>query len=478
MQEAALKRVSECVSRERQFVSKEGNKMTSVPSNETFVPAPESPVPDSEVVISVRNISKKYHLYNSPQERMKEALHPFRKRYHREFWALRDISFEVRKGHCLGIIGRNGGGKSTLLQMICGVLQPTAGECHVNGRVSALLELGAGFNPEFTGRQNVYLNGSILGFSKTEMDKKFDGIAAFAEIGQFMDQPVKTYSSGMYVRLAFAVAISVDPDILVVDEALAVGDIRFQRKCYAKIDEFRKDNKTILFVSHSLDSVNLLCDEAILIDKGEITERGEPKSVVKIYQKMMLGLEAQHIERAGTLASGIAMAKKEEKEIVKLKVIAEEKMKAAPAGKKAEIIDHGILDENGEKVTLVETGKEYTLYSRVIVYEPLKDLHLAYPITTLKGLLLFAINNRFYGLEISQVERGSIIVGRVKVRMWLAPGHYFISFRTGLLEETYDEILDLHFIVSGSLRINSAALVNLEAEMEVDCLLPDESRNS
>lgn len=244
---------------------------------------PQSPVPGPEIAISVRNLSKKYKLYDSPQHRLKEALNPFRKKYHRDFWALKDVSFEVKKGETVGIIGKNGSGKSTLLQLICGILQPTDGEVTVNGMISALLELGAGFNPNFTGRENVYMNGAIRGYTKEEIDSKFQAIIEFADIGDFIEQPVKTYSSGMYVRLAFAIAINVEPDILIVDEALSVGDIFFKQKCYARLEEFRNRGVPIILVSHAMTDVEQFCQRALLLDKGNVLFEGSASEAVKRY---------------------------------------------------------------------------------------------------------------------------------------------------------------------------------------------------
>ena len=240
----------------------------------------------SESVISIRNLTKTYKLYDNPVDRVKEVFHPFRKKYFHPFNALSDISFDVLKGETLGIIGRNGSGKSTLLQIVCGILQPTAGNVMVNGRVSALLELGAGFNPEFTGRENVYINGAILGLSRQEMDDRFGDIAAFADIGDFIDQPVKTYSSGMYVRLAFAVAINVDPDILIVDEALAVGDVRFQMKCIEKMKTIQKE-KTILFVTHAIELTKRFCTKSLWLENGKIRMSGKSALVGDNYLDFM-----------------------------------------------------------------------------------------------------------------------------------------------------------------------------------------------
>ena len=221
-----------------------------------------------EIAIQVRNVSKMYKLYDKPSDRLKESLGLTRQKKYREHFALKNIDFEVKKGETVGIIGTNGSGKSTILKIITGVLNPTEGDVSVNGRISALLELGAGFNMEYTGIENVYLNGTMLGFSEKEIDERLDAILDFADIGDFVNQPVKSYSSGMFVRLAFAVAINIDPDILIVDEALSVGDVFFQAKCYRKFEEFKKQGKTILFVSHDLGSISKYCDRAILINKG------------------------------------------------------------------------------------------------------------------------------------------------------------------------------------------------------------------
>jgi lipopolysaccharide transport system ATP-binding protein len=249
----------------------------------------------SDIAIKVENLSKCYQIYETPRDRLKQFVFPKAlrtlgmqpKQYFSEFWALKDVSFEVKKGETVGIIGRNGSGKSTLLQMICGTLNPTCGSIQTKGRVAALLELGSGFNPEFTGHENVYMNAAILGLAKEEIDAKFNEIAAFADIGQFIDQPVKTYSSGMMVRLAFAVAISVDPDILIVDEALSVGDELFQRKCFSRIEAIRANGATVLFVSHSGAQIVELCDRALLLDSGEKIAEGVPKIIVGQYQKLL-----------------------------------------------------------------------------------------------------------------------------------------------------------------------------------------------
>ncbi|MBP5950314.1 ABC transporter ATP-binding protein [Pseudomonas iridis] len=241
----------------------------------------------SEIAITLQDVSKCYHIYDKPRDRLAQMLAGQRKQYFHEFWALRNVSFDIKRGETVGIVGRNGSGKSTLLQVICGTLNQSSGQVQTVGRIGALLELGSGFNPEFTGHENVYMNAAILGLSRSEVDERYDDITAFADIGEFIHQPVKTYSSGMIVRLAFAVQAMVDPDILIVDEALAVGDERFQRKCFARLDELKAKGTSILFVSHSGPQVVELCDRAILMERGELICTGSPMSVVRAYQKLI-----------------------------------------------------------------------------------------------------------------------------------------------------------------------------------------------
>ena len=238
-------------------------------------------------VIDIKNLTKKYALYAKPKDRLKEALNPFRKSYHEDFYALNNLNIEVAKGETVGFIGENGSGKSTLLKIITGVLTQTSGEIKIDGKISALLELGSGFNPEYSGYENIYLNGMVLGFSREQIDDMVDDIITFADIGDHINQPVKTYSSGMFVRLAFAVAINVDPDILIVDEALAVGDLEFQLKCMEKFTEFRNSNKTILFVSHDINSIRRFCDRVYWLKNGEIVNEGDTMEVTEQYDNFL-----------------------------------------------------------------------------------------------------------------------------------------------------------------------------------------------
>ena len=250
----------------------------------------------NEVVISVKNITKTYPLYNSHADRVKETFHPFRKKYHHPFNALTDISFAVRRGETLGVIGRNGSGKSTLLQILCGILRATSGTVEVNGRISSLLELGAGFNPEFTGRQNVYMNGAIIGLRNEEVEARFDEIEAFADIGEFIDQPVKTYSSGMYVRLAFAVQVCVDPEVLIVDEILSVGDIFFQQKCHARMEAMQARGTSIIIVSHDMTAIQKYTTQTMLLDQGRCLFMGHPNEAVQRYYHLDYDTSAKTTE--------------------------------------------------------------------------------------------------------------------------------------------------------------------------------------
>ena len=237
----------------------------------------------SDIVLALKNVSKKFPIYDSPLQRLREVAHWKRKKFHREFWALRDITLDLEAGTTLGVLGQNGSGKTTILQLMAGIMAPTRGEIEIRGRVATILELGAGFNPEFTGRNNVFLSGLIYGMSPGEIRGKLDEIIAFAEIGEFIDQPVKTYSNGMYVRLAFAVAVTLDPDILLIDEILAVGDSYFQHKCVRKIRDFQEEGKTLVYVTHDAEAVRNICHQAMILDYSRLLARGEPGPIAAQY---------------------------------------------------------------------------------------------------------------------------------------------------------------------------------------------------
>lgn len=296
-----------------------------------------------DVVVRIRDAGKCYHMYDRPADRLKQALFRWRRTYFREFWAVRGVSLEVRRGEAVGIIGRNGSGKSTLLQMIAGTLAPTEGSVEIAGRVAALLELGSGFNPEFSGRDNVYLNGAILGLSRQEIDERFDAIASFADIGPFIDQPVKTYSSGMLVRLAFAVQVQVEPDLLIVDEALAVGDALFQKRCFQRLEQLRSQGVTLLFVSHDQESVRTLTSRALLLHEGRPRALGPSGEVVLEYRRILHEAE---------LAWGAGQARR---------AVADKPARsAAPAASRSDSLSFGTLDACVERVQVLDGAGEPT----------------------------------------------------------------------------------------------------------------------
>lgn len=363
-------------------------------------------------VINVDRISKVYRLYHRHADRLKEALDPRRKKYHQDFYALKDVTFAVQRGETIGIIGKNGSGKSTLLKIITGILTPSAGAVHRQGKVSALLELGAGFNPELTGIENIYFSGTIMGYTRREMDARLDAIAAFADIADYLDQPVKTYSSGMFVRLAFAVAINVDPDILVVDEALAVGDISFQAKCFRKLNEFRAQGKTVLFVTHSLDSVIRYCSRTLVLDKGRIIAAADPKKAVDVYKQLLAESEAPPAQ-TGVRAQPFPTGALAEKLIVDSNAL-------SYGNRKAEITDCGLFDEQLQPTQLLHHGRPFTIRMKIVFHDCVTDPIFAYTLKDLKGLEVTGTNTLFkqvptgsYGPgDTVQVEFAQVMNGR------------------------------------------------------------------
>ena len=346
---------------------------------------------EQAITIQAQHLSKTYMLYDRPRDRLFQFFLRGRKKLFSEVAALNDVSLTIRKGETVGIIGRNGSGKSTLLQMICGILTPSGGALEVNGRISALLELGAGFNPEFTGRENVFLNGAILGLRQEEIAARFNPIVEFSGIGAFIDRPVKTYSSGMFVRLAFAVAVATDPDILVVDEALAVGDEAFQRKCYARIREMKERGATILFVSHALGTIVEICDRALLIDQGALIADGEPKRVAACYQKMIYAPPPkQAFIRADIMRefSGRQQqpAIKTDGAALDPDLVSESAVFYTPHG--GEIRNPRLLNAAGDTVNLLHPGKDYIFAYDVTMHAGAEDVKFGMLIKTLTGIEL------------------------------------------------------------------------------------------
>lgn len=401
-----------------------------------------------EIAVKVENLTKTYHLYNSHFDRLKESLHPMRRKYHRDFNALHNVSLEIRKGETVGIIGKNGSGKSTLLKLITGVLTPTSGIVQVNGRISALLELGAGFNPEMTGLENVYFNGTLMGYSREEIDARLDYILGFADIGEFVSQPVKSYSSGMFVRLAFAVALNVDPEILIVDEALSVGDIKFQRKCFSAIEKYNNGINTLIFVSHDISTITNLCNKSFLIDSGEIIASGLPRVIGKHYFQLLFGEQINNVDSTDDSRT--------DKNIKELR----------HGTGLALITAFNINDNTGKKVSTLVTGDEYAFEYQVKFEKNVENLFYAFVVRDVYGNDLFFTNTEMTKYKVPPQVAGDIIKISVKVTMWLAPGNYFLSFVVKDEEENQylDRRLDaLQFtVIAESNRMGG--LVNLGAK--------------
>lgn len=376
-------------------------------------------------VIEIKNISKIYNLYNKPSDRLKEALFS-RKSRHTEFAALNDVSFNVNKGEILGIIGKNGSGKSTILKIITSVLTPTSGECIVKGKIAALLELGAGFNMEYTGIENIYLNGQMIGFSKDEMDKKLQDIIDFADIGEHIYQPVKTYSSGMFARLAFSVAISVDPDILIVDEALSVGDVFFQNKCYRRFEEFRERGKTILFVTHDMGSVIRYCNRCVLLNAGKKVAEGRPQEMVDLYKRIMVGQWNEN-EESSEEVSSIQSSNVKNDQLWKDQISTNPDIEVYGDGR-ADIIDFGIFSDTGDIGNNVYKGDYYSVKMKVRINEDNLNPIFAFKLRDIKGTELTGTNTMLEDIDTSQCKKGDIVTITFRQKQYLQPGQYLVSF--------------------------------------------------
>jgi lipopolysaccharide transport system ATP-binding protein len=369
----------------------------------------------SESIISLKNVSKCFKRYAKPVDRLKELLLPSKSQAD-VFWALQDIQLEIFKGETIGIVGRNGAGKSTLLQLITKTLTPTTGEISVHGRISALLELGSGFNPEFTGRQNVFFNGRILGLTQAEIEAKFDEITEFANIGDFIDQPVKTYSSGMFVRLAFAVAVNTNPDILIVDEALAVGDIFFQQKCFDRLRQMKESGVTLLFVSHDSSSVCKLCSRAILIEHGRIVLDALPRQVVDLYQAKFL--QQQDVEP----------------ELAEIKVPPSFSIEEDDASSTISLTSEAVaiqfvrfFDEDDQEIYSVTSGSPLQLSIGILFKEEIDDPHVGFIIRTRMGEVIFESNTFCMGRSIGTVSAGTLLNVRFRFKVPLIPQDYTIT---------------------------------------------------
>ena len=417
----------------------------------------------SDFAIRVQNLSKSYHIYDQPQDRLKQSLWRGRKQFYREFWALRDVSFEIRKGETIGIVGRNGSGKSTLLQMIAGTLTPSAGTVEVNGRVAALLELGSGFNPDFTGRENVFMNGAILGLSEVEIAQRFDQIAAFADIGDFVDQPTKQYSSGMYMRLAFAVAVSVDPAILIIDEALSVGDEAFQRKCFARIDAIQQNGAAVIFVSHSPQVIIELCGSALLLDQGELVMTGKPKSVIAQYHKLIYAPEEKRKLLREQLRSGAdALDDIDEGEATDNVAVKRDVARSSayydPSLTLQSTVSYGVHGAcivspritlpDGTPVNHLVAGEEYVICYAVEFTRDAYNVRFGTMIKTVAGLEIGGTSSAPAGEGLPCVLSGQTVDVSFRFRCRLLPGVYFLN--AGCSGITNGEEVFLHRLIDAS----------------------------
>ena len=477
---------------------------------------------ENEELISVKKVSKVYRLYDRAIDRLLESISIRKKSYHKDFFALQDISFSVKKGEAVGIIGTNGSGKSTMLKIITGVLTPTSGIVETKGTICALLELGAGFNQDYTGIENIYMNGTMMGISKEEMDKKLPDILDFADIGDFVYQPVKSYSSGMFVRLAFALYISIDPEILIVDEALSVGDVFFQAKCYHRMDELKKKGTTILMVTHDLGSVMKYCDRVILFNKGEKVGEGLPGEMVDQYKKILAGKNPaaeKFVDEQDFLGDG--MTEKPEKKgssglfgtgseagvkqhsetkedgsskqagkseqsgignnpvqetVTEHDRLMKEEMSINPSAQlygngKAEIVDFGIFDKDGKLSNILIKGESFTIRERIHFYDEIASPIFTFTIKDKRGMDLSGTNTLFEGKNIPAVKAGDEYICSFTQKMNLQGGEYLLSISCTGFEggehTVYDRKYDITSITVLSNK-NTVGIYDMESKVTLE----------
>lgn len=444
-----------------------------------------------EIAISVQDVSKCFYTYEKPSDRLKQSIVPRLQRvlrnrtttYGKEFWALRNVSFDVQKGETVGIVGRNGSGKSTLLQIICGTLTPTEGQIDTRGRIAALLELGSGFNPEFSGRENVYLNGAVLGLSKEEIDARFDAIAGFADIGEFIDQPVKAYSSGMAVRLAFAVQAQVDPEILIVDEALSVGDARFQAKCFERLRQLKENGTSILLVTHASEQVVTHCNRAILLDRSRIEMIGSSRPVVNRYLDILFGREKRPTESAPPDASQLSPATFTPPQDAYPQLDFGQDVFSTRIGYNpheyrwgdggATLLDYHLSAGGRDFPNSIESGEEVVLRIAVSFNRMIVNPILGFTIKTKEGVTVYGTNSFMLECEGMQTAGAAGTQARASLKFVarLGTGDYFISL--GVASREGEEIVphdrrydSLHFVVSPTPKL--LGLIDLAVSMEID----------
>ena len=394
---------------------------------------------NTQIAIDVQNVQKVYKLYNKPSDRMKDAFGLLKKNPPKKHYALQDVNLQIKKGETVGIIGTNGSGKSTILKIITGVLNPTAGEVKVDGRISALLELGAGFNMEYNGIENVYLNGTMMGFSEKEIEKKLPAILEFADIGDYVYQPCKTYSSGMFVRLAFAVAINIEPEILIVDEALSVGDVFFQAKCYHKFEEFKKLGKTIVFVSHDLSSVSKYCDRVYLLNQGKLLGEGKPKEMIDAYKKVLVGQyeDVEEVTDEGSEGSPTSSPRPEGLNPELLEY----------GTKQGEIVECYITDDRGVRSNSILKNSDFTIHMKVKFYEDIKAPIFAYTIKNVIGVEITGTNTMVEKAFLDSAKAGDVKEITFTQNMSLQGGEYLLSLGLtgydGDVFEVYHRLYDV-----------------------------------
>jgi len=404
----------------------------------------------NDMAIVVEGVAKRFDIFDHPRDQLKQFFFPRfqrwfgleQKQYFREFWALRDVFMDVRKGESCGIVGLNGSGKSTLLQIITGTLEPTIGRVTVHGRIAALLELGSGFNPEFTGRENVYMNGALLGFSRAEVDAKFASIEAFADIGDHFDQPMLTYSSGMQMRVAFAVATAFDPDILIIDEALAVGDAYFQQKCFHRIEKFKEAGGTLLFVSHDANTVKQLCDKVVLLSNGVVLSQGTPKTVIDLYEGLVakktdMSEQDVSVDQGGTTADG---------EHGKPVLLDDEsvdpnatwtKATTITTNQDAELVDFRMLDSNRRRIVSIESETPLTVAYRVRLNKDFDRPAFGLIVRDRTGRSVFETSTYAMRMADQPMARGQHVVVEFNVDFNLRAGQY--SFSIGVANKGFSK---------------------------------------
>ena len=426
-----------------------------------------------ENAITVKDVTKIYKMYDKPIDRLKESLHPRHREYHRKFYALNSISFDVKKGETVGIIGTNGSGKSTILKIITGVLSPTSGTVEVEGNISALLELGAGFNSEYTGIENIYMNGTMMGFSRKEMEARLQDILDFADIGDFVYQPGKTYSSGMFVRLAFALAINVEPEILIVDEALSVGDVFFQSKCYRRMEEIRKKGTTILMVTHDMGSIIKYCDKVVLLNRGNFVAEGAPGHMVDLYKKILANqMDSLAEELAGTndrQGEGSGKPKHDNARGLMKEKLTINSNRTEYGDGRAEIYDLGLFDSRGNLTNLLMKGENFTIREKIRFHARIQSPIFTYTIKDKKGTDLSGTNTMFEGTDIRPVGPGDEYEVSFTQKMTLQGGEYLLSMSCTGFEQgehvVYHRLYDVANITVISNK-NTVGVYDMESEVE------------